>query len=191
MQLQFRRGTSWRNWAKSWFQNGNFTATWLCIIRIHHKIKVPTYNKRLEANLGWGNRSDRKSTSGSTRTWTHQTHRTQICHTTVTRLRLISNACVHYLDACVRCFHTCVTYFWDAWVFALILEVPDSFKVENREGITSTSTWNGTIFFVILELTNIHAFMAFPDDSTSFLSHNKSWKISRKFGQISLFSTET
>ena len=126
--------------------------------------------------MGRRNQSDHKSTS-STQTWTHQTHRTQICHITVTHLRLISdacvfkmNACVRYLNACVQCLDACVTYFWDAWVFALILDVPDSLKIENS---ISTSTPEGTIFIVILELTNMHAF---PDHSTSLLSHNKLWR---------------
>ncbi len=55
----------------------------------------------------------------------------------------------------------------------LILEVPDSLKIENS---ISTSTPEGTIFIVILELTNMHAFIALPDHSTSLLSHNKSWR---------------
>ena len=134
----FYHGTSWRNWAKSWLKNDDLMATWLCTTRIHHKNKIPAQNEWLEAITGGINWSDHKSTS-STRTWTHQTHRTQICHITVTHLRLISdacvskrNACVHYLNACVQCLYACVTYFWGAWVFALILEVPDLLKVEKR-----------------------------------------------------------
>ncbi len=58
----------------------------------------------------------------------------------------------------------------------MILEVPDLLKVKKNEGITSSSASNGTIVVVRLELTNMHAFIAFIDDSPPFLSHNKSWR---------------
>ena len=58
----------------------------------------------------------------------------------------------------------------------MILEVPDLLKVEKNEGITSSSASNHTIVIVRLELTNMHAFIAFIDDSLPFLSHNKSWR---------------
>ncbi len=71
---------------------------------------------------------------------------------------------------------TCVTFFWGAWVFALILEVPDLLKVKKNEGIKSSSASNGTIVIVRLELTNMDAFIAFIDDSPPFLNHNESWR---------------
>ena len=57
----------------------------------------------------------------------------------------------------------------------MILEVPDLLKVEKNEGITSNSASNGTIIIVRLKLINMHAFIAFIDDSPPFLNHNKSW----------------
>ncbi len=54
--------------------------------------------------------------------------------------------------------------------------MPDLLKVEKNEGITSSSASNHTIVVVRLELTNMHAFIAFIDDSLPFLSHNKSWR---------------
>ena len=50
----------------------------------------------------------------------------------------------------------------------MILEVPDLLKVEKNEGITSSSASNRTIVVVRLELTNMHAFIAFIDDSLPF-----------------------
>ncbi len=49
-------------------------------------------------------------------------------------------------------------------------------RLEKNEGITSSSASNHTIVVVRLELTNMHAFIAFIDDSLPFLSHNKSWR---------------